>query len=162
MRRMYSYQPVDLNHMFICWRNLRNVNEELSSFLDPRRFCACSQWMQSDVATEADRGEQCSGVWRQGDHRDCRIIWTHFTINGQYGVLYLSCYIYSCNYSACNEIYLAASQLRSFGAGISLLRPDGSIPCRSPYGICGEPCGNGTGFAPNRMLHIHSSITDAI
>ena len=77
-------------------------------------------------------------------------------------MLYLSCYIYSCNYSTAQEIYRALSQLRSFVAEISPPRPEGSIRGRRPFGICSESSGNGTLFSLNEMLHIHSPNTDAV
>jgi hypothetical protein len=99
---------------------------------------SCSKWVESVTGTEADLGEQCSGVWYQGDYSDYRITCAHYMINEQYGMLYLSCYIYSCNYSTGQEIYRALSQLRSFVAEISPPRPEGSIRGRRPFGICSE------------------------
>jgi hypothetical protein len=106
----------------------------------------CSYWVESVIGTEANLGEQCSGVWYQGDHRNYRITCTHYMINERYGMLYLSRYIYSCNFSTGQEIYRALSQLRSFIAEISPPRPGGSIRRSRPFGICSESCGNGTLF----------------
>jgi hypothetical protein len=52
----------------------------------------CSQWVESVIGTEADLGEQCCGVWYQGDHRNYRITCTHYMINEQYSMFSLSCF----------------------------------------------------------------------